>query len=398
MKFRWKVSAGLAVLAMGLQAALKPTDDGNSEVALGVAVLALPLVVVWGIAWALISWINRPTAEVDRSEAALLASRQKRRDGVRNLFIAATIVGVGVLATYGQLHLANHKAAGPAIARLLVTWVLYGLFAYAIVRAVPRIHRSAPAVIAATVIAAGVNYYTYTGLSEERQARASLAKAAPLIKRIQAGTPVSDQEVREARIGILEPILLVKAAYTRDVNAIGATYTQEIEALHPPLMLAPATLVSPSLRAQTRAKLKKWQQLSSSYKSQVEAAGARGKHAIRAAEAQLPASMSGSGTKGFDQSAALLNSYAANLVASDAAAGAAISTLLDFMDIHPDRYALDNKASPARLLFSDEPTLARYRELMGRVVASFEQEKKAKERLLQTQAAQNARIDELIKP
>jgi len=64
-----------------------------------------------------------------------------------------------------------------------------------------------------------------------------MAKAAPLHDKINAGGSVSDQEVKDARIGMMEPFMLVKAAYRRQTDAIEVTYAQDIAALQPQTML-----------------------------------------------------------------------------------------------------------------------------------------------------------------
>lgn len=395
MKLGWKTRVGLVLSAVWLCMVFLVADDYRilgHVLGLGV----LPLMVIWGIVWAVAGWraqrpVNPTTSEVSRLEA-----KAKRSLRLRTAAAVVAVLGIGVFAATWQFKAANNEAGGRVLAQWFGEWLVYGLVAYAILRAVPKLPARAPAVLAALIIAGAVNYKAHSAIVEDRQALDSLAKATPLINKIQSGALVSDQEVKDARVGMLEPLILAQATHSRDVLAIAATYVKAIDGMQPELMLTPASLASPSIRVQTRAKLKLWQQATADYKTQLEAATARGKLAIQAAQSQMPAAMSGSASKGFDESAAELSAYVATLVTTEREASQAIVGMLHLMDANPGGYVVD-KGPPVNLLFRDPATLAKYRELMGDMMGASQRQQEGEARLVQAQADRATKLGTLFK-
>jgi hypothetical protein len=395
MKFGWKLRVGVVLSAVWLCVVFLVADDYRrmSQV-LGLGLL--PLVVVWGIVWAIAGWRAQQPAKPVALEEALIESRRKRSLRLRTAVAVVAVLGIGLFAAHWQFHLANNAAGENPVARWFGEWLVYGLIAYVILRAVPKLPPGAPAVLACLIIVGAVNYKTYAAISADREALDSLAKATPLINKIQSGLQVNDQEVKDAKIGIMEPLMLAQAAYSRDVIAIGATYAKAIDGLRPELMLTPTSLASPSLRAQTRAKLKLWQQATREYKSQLEAATARGRLGIQASQSQMPPAFSGSASKGFDESSVQLSAYVAALVDSEREATTAITAMLDLLDANPGGYVID-KGPPENLLFRDEAVLARYRQLMSAVMAISQRESEAQARLAKDQTDRTERLTDLLK-
>ncbi|MET3497754.1 hypothetical protein [Variovorax boronicumulans] len=316
----------------------------------------LPLVLIWGIVWAVAGWRAQRPARPATPEEAVLEARKNLSLRIRTTIAVVAVVGIGLFAATWQFHAADNEAVGNAIAGWFGEWVVYGLFAYVVLRFIPRTPPGFAIVLASLVVVGGVNYKTYAAISEDRQAFASLAKAAPLINKIQSGTAVSDQEVKDAHVGLMEPLMLAQAAYSRDVIAIAATYTKAVSGLQLELMLTPTSLASPSIRAQTRTKLKIWQTATADYQIGLQAATARGKLGIQAAQSQMPAAMAGSASKGFDESSAQLSAYLVGLVNSEKEARGTITAMLDLMDANPGGYVVD-KGPPVNLLFRDETVL-----------------------------------------
>lgn len=395
MKLGWKTRVGVVLSAVWLCLVFLVTDEYQRlGQVLGLGLL--PLVVIWGLVWAVSGWRAQRPEKPPIPEAVQLEAKAKRSLRIRTAIAVVAVLALGLFAATMQFKAADNEAGGNVVARWFGEWIVYGLIAYAILRAIPKLPGGAPAVMAALVIVGAVNYKAYSAIAEDRQALDSLAKAAPLFNRIQSGTQVSDQEVRDAHVGMMEPLMLAQASYSREVFAIAATYEKAIGGMQPELMLAPASLVSPSIRAQTRAKLKLWQQATAEYKTQLEAATARGKLAIQAAQSQMPAAMSGSASNGFDESSAQLSAYVATLVASEREAGQAIVGILDLMDANQGGYAVD-KGPPVNLLFRDEGTLAQYRELMGAMMAASQRQQDAQARFTQAQAERTAKLGALFK-
>jgi hypothetical protein len=395
LKIGWKTRAGLVLSAVWLCLVFLVTDEHQRFMqVLGLGLL--PLVIIWGIVWAVAGWRGQRPDKPLTPEAVQLEAKARRSLRIRTAVAVVAVLGLGMFAATWQFNAADNEAGGHDVARWFGEWCVYGLFAYAILRAVPKLPAGSPAVLAALIIVGAVNYKAHSAIAEDRQALESLAKATPLINKIQSGTQVSDQEVRDARVGMMEPLMLAQAAYSREVLAIGATYEKAVGNMQPELMLTPASLASPSIRVQTRGKLKLWQQTTAEYKAQIEGAIARGKAAIQAAELQMPAAMAGSASKGFDETAAQMSAYLTTLVTTEREASAVIVGMLDLMDTNPGGYVVD-KGPPVNLLFRDEATLAKYRELMGAMLATMQREQEAKARLTQAQSYRAEKLGTLFK-
>jgi hypothetical protein len=396
MKLGWKTRIGLVLSAVWLCLVLLVSEDYRRlGQVLGFGLL--PLVVIWGVVWAIAGWRAQRPPKLESQEAVRIEKRRKRRDGIRTFLAVVAVLGIGIFAANWQFHSADNEAGSRAVAGWFGEWLVYGLFAYAIFRAIPRQPPGMAAVLASLVIVGAVNYKAYAAITEDRQAMASLAKAAPWINKIQSGALVSDQEIRDAKIGLMEPLMLAQAGYSREILVAASNYASTTDSMQPELMLTPSALASPSARAQTRIKLKLWQQATADYKSQLEAAKARGKLAVRAAQSQMPASIAGSASKGFDEGSENLSVYVDTVVSTDRDAGQAIAGLLDLMDASPDGYVLD-KGPPVNLLFRDEATLAKYRQLIGAVVAASQRQQEGQARLVQVQADRTEKLGRLLKP
>ena len=394
MKLGWKTRVGLVLSAVWLCLVfLVVDDDRRLPQVLGLGLL--PLVIIWGIVWAVAGWRAQRPEKPPTPAAVQLEAKARRSLRIRTAVAVVVVLGLGMSAATWQFNAAANEAGGHLVARWFGESCWYGLIAYAILRAVPKLPAGTPAVLAALVIVGAVNYKAHSAIAEDRQALESLAKATPLINKIQSGTLVSDQEVRDARVGMTEPLILAQATYSREVLAIAATYEKAIGGMQPELMLTPASLASPSIRVQTRTKLKLCQQALAEYKTQLEAATARGKLAIQAAQSQMPAAMSESASKGFDEQAARLSVYVATLVKTDWEVSEAVVGILDLMDANPGGYVVD-KGPPINLLFRDEATLARYRELTGAMMAANQRQQEEQARLSQAQADRAAKVGTLF--
>lgn len=395
MNLGWKARVGLVVSGVWLCIVFLAADEYqriNQILGLGF----LPLVVIWGIFWAVAGWRAQRPKKNDPPEATVLETKRKRNHRIRTLIAVVTVLVIGLFSATWQFHVADNEAGGNAVAYWFGEWLIYGLFAYVVFRLPSRWPPGTAAILAALVIVAGVNYKTHAAISEDRQTLASLAKAVPLINKMQSGAQLSDQEVKDAHVGIMEPIMLAQAAFSREVATVAVTYTKAIAGLQPELMLTPASLASSGIRTQTRDKLKVWRMATADYKTQLDAATARCKLGIQAAQSQMPAVMAASASKGFDKASARLGAYVAALVSSEDEASSAITAILDLLDANPGGYALD-KGPPATLLFRDEATLTYYRKLMDTVVTASQVEAEAQARLVKAQSDLTDKLTDLLK-
>lgn len=395
MKFGWKTRVVVVLSVVWLCLVFLVADDYH-RIGQVLGLGFLPLVILWGIVWAVAGWRAQRPTKPEVPEAMVLEAKRKRSHRIRTFIAVVAVLTIGLFAATWQFHAADNEAGGSAISYWFGQWLVYGLFAFVVLRLPSRMPPGFAAVLAALVVVGGVNYKSHAAISEDRQALASLAKAIPLINKIQSGAPVSDQEVKNAQVGMMEPLMLAQAAYSREVIAINGTYTKAISGLQPELMLTPTSLASPSIRVQTRAKLKLWPQAIADYKSQLDAATARGKLGIQAAQSQMPAAMAGSASKGFDESSAQFNAYVSALVSSEAEASGTITAILDLMDASAGSYAVD-KGPPVNLLFRDEATLARYRQLTNAMIAMSQRETEAQARLVKFQSEGTDKLTDALK-
>lgn len=394
MNLGWKSRAGLVLSAVWLGLVFLVADENHrTGQVLGLGLL--PLVVIWGIVWAVQGWLAQRPQKPPTPPALQLEAKARRSIRIRTAVAVVVILGLGLFAATWQFEAIEIEGGGNPVAMWFGEWLVWGLLTYIVLRAVPKLPVAAPAVLTALVIVGAVNYKAYSRIAEDRQALNSVAKAAPLINKIQRGISVSDQEVRVAQVGMMEPLILAQAGYVREVIDIVATYEKTINGIQPELMLTPSSLASSSIRFQTRAKLKLWQQAAADYKTQVAAATARGKLAFNAALSQMPEAMSGS-SKGFDESAAKLSSHMSLLFQTQREATQAIVGILDLMDANPTDYVVD-KGPPANLLFVNESTLVRYRELVGVVMAASQREQEARTRLVQAESDGATKLGNLLR-
>ncbi|MDR6523084.1 hypothetical protein J2789_005774 [Variovorax paradoxus] len=234
MNFGWKTRVGLVLSAVWLCLVFLGSDEYHrSGQVLGIGML--PLVLIWGGVWAVAGWRAQRPAKPQISEEVLAEVKRKRTSEIRTIFAVTLICTVGILAATWQLRASGSEADTPSISRWLGEWLIYGLVAYFIFRAIPRQSAGLAAILASLVIVGGVNYRAYASVAEQRQAIDSLARATPLFNKIQAGNPVTEEEVRNAHIGLFEPLVLAQATFGREVLAITTTYEKTVAALQPEL-------------------------------------------------------------------------------------------------------------------------------------------------------------------
>lgn len=390
MNFGWKTRFGIVISAVWLCLVFLASDNyGRLNQVLGLGLL--PLVIVWGIVWAVSGWRSqRPKTTVELEGSAREASRA-RRANVRISGAAVAILCIGMIAASGQFHAAGNETGESALPRLFGEWLVYGLFSYVVFRLIPKTPAGFAAVAASLVVAGGVNYKTHAMISEERQVLDSLAKATPLINKLHSGFQVDAQEIKAANIGLFEPLLLAQAAYNRDLVGINEGYTKAIEGLQLGLMLTPSSLASPSIRAQSRAKLELWLQVVADYKNQVKAVTSRARLGIQAAQLQMPEAMAGSAVIGFNEFSSRLDTYLEGVDNARLEASEGVAVVLDLMDANPGGYVLD-KGPPENLLFRDEELLSIYRRHLSSISAASKHESEAQASLAK---AQSERIDAL---
>lgn len=395
MKFGWKARIGMVLSAVWLCLVFLIADDYR-RIGQVLGLGLLPLVVIWGIVWAIAGWRTQRSAKPETIQAAVFESRRKLQDQARAVIAVVAVLGIGLFAATWQLHAADNETGESAVFRWFGEWMVYGLVAYVIVRFIPRQPPGLAAVLAALVVVGGVNYKAHAAISEERQALSSLSRAAPLLNKMQTGAAVSDQEVKDARVGVLEPLLLAQANFGREVAVIADTYQTAVTQLAFEKMLLPASLAAPNGRYETRTKLKIWAQAANEYSSQVASATARAKLGVKAAVRQMPEVYARSTKSGFEESAAQMTAFVDRHVTMENEAGQAVTALLDLLDSNPNAFVVD-RGPPPNLLFRDEAVLAAYRERLNAVLDVGKREGENQALFMQTQASRTERLEGMLK-
>lgn len=375
MAFGWKTRLGLVLSAIWLCFVLLVAGDSGQMLQV-FAVGALPLVVIWGTVWAFTGWRAQRAAKSGTTGHGAVQAKQAWRTRAITLAAVVAVLAIGLGVASWQTANAPTETSAGDVPRLLGEWLVYGLFAYGILRFVPRLPSRAAAVLAATIIVGGVNFETNRAIALDRAAVESLARATPLILKIQGGDPVSDLEVRSANVGLLEPLILAQAAFGRDVLSITSIHRDTMEQLQLDVMLTPQSLASRDIRAQSRNKLVLWQQANSELEGKIAAAIARAKLNIEAAQSQLPQEVRHAVTAGFDRASGRITDHVRLVVSSSKDASNAAKAVLDLMEANEGRFAVD-RGPPPNLLFRDMATLEQFRRHIDAVLRAAQREQQS---------------------
>lgn len=391
----WKSRIGLVLSAIWLCLVLLVSDDYR-RISQTLGFGFLPLVILWGIAWAVSGWRAQRPKKVEEDSVVLAETNSKRRAKIRTTLGVLAILIVGCFAAVWQFRSAENMEGEQAIAAWFGEWLVYGLFVYGLLRLVPKLPYGTPIILAAVFVVGVINWKAFSAIAEDRQILASLARAAPVLSKVQSGVPVSDKEVRDANVGVLEPLMLAQAAYGREVIAISATYDKAMNDAGLELMLAPHSLESSTMRMETRARLKMLDPAIGMYKTQFDSATARMKLATQAALKQMPAGLARETLQSTDRKSIQLTSYVNDQVAMTREVNQKVVAILDLLETNPGSYVFD-KGPPPRLLFRTEATLRQYQTLFNGVLDISKRSQEAQARLIQEQSTQTDKLTEFLK-
>src|SRR5439155_26440854 len=113
--------------------------DEHSRLGQTLAIGVLPLVMIWGIVWAVSGWRAQRPARPQMDEAVLAESRAKRKARIRTFIAVIAVLVLGSFAASLQFKLADNEASSHVVANWMGEWLVYGLLAYACLRAVPKL-------------------------------------------------------------------------------------------------------------------------------------------------------------------------------------------------------------------------------------------------------------------
>lgn len=366
----WKARVGVVLSAVWLcMVFLLSEDYRRASQVLGLGLL--PLVLLWGIAWAVAGWRSqRPQAD------ASAPGSTEWRHRLKSAGIVIACLVAGVASANWQFSLAKHEGPTP-VAYWFGEWMVWGLLSYVAFRSIPRVPARLAPVFAALVVVGGVNFKAYEALSLEREFKVSLAKAAPLVSRIDGGEEVTDEEIRRAQVGVFEPLLLVKVAGTRDVLAIKRAHEQAIAALEPDKWLVPTALGASESRQLILNRLAQARQEVASYKVQMEAAAARLRLGITSLSAQMPGRTGEGVVKGFDGKAGFVAAFVRDYAEASNLMIDAATEIVTSLEQAPRSFVIV-KGPPQNILFNDQAGLDAYRGQMAKVAAAGQKVEQAK--------------------
>jgi hypothetical protein len=227
-------------------------------------------------------------------------------------------------------------------------------------------------------------------LARAEETKAQVARAVALATRLESGQAVSDQEVRDAHTGPLEPELLVEASFMRRVGALGEGYKQAVLQIEPEKSMKPETLASAEGRAEARRKQAAWMAALDSYDTQARAAMDEARPALQAAVASLGPETSSGVLRVFDQSRTQLTDFLTRFGESQRATSTAIVAVLDLIDANPRGVVLLKDPQP-HLGFRSGADLEVYRTSMQAIRAAAGREEAAVDSADKAAAAWSAR-------
>jgi hypothetical protein len=376
MKFGATQRIALVLSALWALSWLAAAFDSPSPVVLFIVTGVIPLVVAWGVAW--VSWEVRSRRALQRQNAAaspsvaVAASRYGRPwMGASLLVVAFAIVGLG----------AHFSEQDPAY-RIGQNLVYFGFVALLLGLGLSVFDKRGKVSFPVTVggvciaLASGAALSDYT---ETRSAREFIDKALPLISRLQDGEAVTVTEIRAARIGRFEPVLIALRSSYAQQQALVAEYQDAVNAAGLDGMLRPDSLTPDRI------------DLSLSALSSVRSALGLLQSKARASEEQTVAlfrslDISENFKRGLVSGAEDVSAENRKIVdaiwASEKDALDAIEDMLRFVRGASGRYVVKS----GEIYFAQQRDLARYRELWARINNAGESASVARKRAVEVQA------------
>lgn len=388
MNLGWKTRVGLVLSGVWLCLVFMVADDYHRvQQVLGLGML--PLVILWGIAWAVAGWrAQRPQPVPGEPPSSRLRPR------IKAAAVVMLCLVIGIASANWQYSLAGHSGNNP-VYYWLGQWIIWGALSYVGFRAMPRVPSTLAPVLAALVVVGGVNFKAYQALSFEREVRTSLARAAPLIGRIDGGESVTDDEIRRAQLGVFEPLILAKVATAREVLAISSAHEKAIAKLEPDQWLVPTSLTTSESRQLVLRRLGQSKQEVADFKAQMEAAAARSRLSVKAVSAQMPNEMGDSVLKGFDDKAVYMATFVRDYVDASNQMVDTAAELVRSLESAPRGFVIV-KGPPQNILFNDQIALDTYRGQMARVTAAAERIQQARLSLLNASRRGNDELSDFL--
>lgn len=388
----WKRRAGIVLSAIWLCLVFLVADH-YERFTQTLAVGVLPLILCWGVVWAFVGWRreSRPGGEP-------LAPTGRGERLVKTLKLVATVVAIVFVGLYvAGLQFDSIGDHGPTpVATWFGEWTVYGLLMWGVLRAALPAHRQTWAsVVAALFIVIGVNWYAYGEVSQARAAIESLVRATPLMEKIQSGTVVSDEEVRVAKIGLLEPVVLAQAKYSREILEANRIIEKAASDLAEANILHPETLATEDGRRTARLKIEMFDKAALTYQAQLELIDSRRRMQVAAAVSSVPKQHAARVQSGMDEGTQQFKRHSQVQLRAIKVSKDSVVGILDLLDANADKFSL-YKGPPPNLRFSDLGVLGQYRSHVANLTAASNDEEESRAAFVKAQAEAARKVEKAL--
>lgn len=309
----------------------------------------LPLVVAWALAWA----IARSRTPRVRGPA------RANPNASRWHFATVIVVAVGLVGAFLAVDAARLNYQSDGVVRTVFHWAVIGAIAGFAAGAICRGASGVPLLVAAVVAVAGVDWKYGSDVWESHLMTVSYARSTPILNRIERGAVVTTQEVKDAHVGILEPLVLAQTDYRSEVDAAGTAYKAVMTNLNIREAMSPRTLSTASGLAAARDTLGTWGTSLDALARLTDAIAARDRATVKAALDTVPAQVRNRAGASLSSSVAMRNESTKRLIEHERACLAAFVGIVDLLSANPRKYAYV-AGGPNQLQFSDANVLERY--------------------------------------
>lgn len=315
----------------------------------------LPLLVVWGAVAGIRHLMRDTTAE--KAPAEPLSPEVLRKAQLRTSTVVGVVLILGFVAANALMR--HVPVRGDAsLAYWSGQYMVVALLGYGVMRLITKWPYGFAAIAAAVLFVGGINLQAWK-TSRAYSFETSIKKSAPFMNAMMNGEEVSDADIRAAKVGLMEPMLLIEAALSREMTAASKTFDAELTGLDMEEAFGPESLGTEAGRRTARGKIKASRETTREFLLVGREIITRGEERMRAAlrKSSLP---SESFLQGYLANVAKLSKYFDGLEQVGAQIATEQSALLTLLDQNTRHFALQHDASP-HLVFDDDQVLASYR-------------------------------------
>ena len=345
----------------------------------------LPLVAAWGLAWAIARW-RAPRAQ---------APARANPNATRWHFATVLVLAVGLIGAFLAVDAARLNYSSEGVARTVFHWAVIGAAAGFAAGAICRAGTSVPLLAAAVVAVGGIDWKYGSDVWEGHQMTVSFAKATPILNRIETGAVVGEQEIKDAHIGILEPLLLAQASYRKESDEAVKAYEAVMASLDVGATLSPRALSTAPGLAAARSALDTWRTNLDTFSGLMDSIAVRDRATVKAALDTVSAQVRNRTGADMSSSVVARTESTKRVIEHERACIDAFSGIVDLLSANPGKYRYA-VGGPNQLQFSDRDVLERYNAYVWSAHDAAQWEKEAGARQARESAALIKRRNEAI--